>query len=86
LNSPSSPQSGASLPTGNGNGLTTGAAPGTNTAGTAAPSGSPGNAQGAAPAGGIGRPMTQDEKGSDDKIDQENNRADKIVGKICKNC
>jgi hypothetical protein len=30
--------------------------------------------------------MTTDEKASDDKIDQENNRADRIVGKICKNC
>gem|GEM_PF-6410415 len=73
--------------TGNGNGLSTGSAPGTNTAGTAAPSGSPGaNAQNTAPAGGIGKPTTTNEQDSDAKIDRENNKADKTVGKICKNC
>ena len=39
-----------------------------------------------APAGGIGRPTTTNEQDSDAKIDQENNKADRTVGKICKNC
>ncbi len=85
----SNPRSGQlpSQQTGTGNGLSTGSTPGTNTAGTAAPSGSSGaNAQNTAPAGGIGRPTTTNEQDSDAKIDQENNKADKTVGKICKNC
>ncbi|WP_439400109.1 hypothetical protein ACRQ5Q_41615 (plasmid) [Bradyrhizobium sp. PMVTL-01] len=71
----------------NGNGLSTGLTPGTNTAGTAAPSGAPGaSAQNTAPAGGIGKPTTTNEQDSDAQIDRENNKADKTVGKICKNC
>ncbi|MGY4330850.1 flagellar biosynthesis/type III secretory pathway M-ring protein FliF/YscJ [Bradyrhizobium sp. LB1.3] len=55
--------------------------------GTAAPSGSPGaNAQNTAPAGGIGKPTTTNQQDSDAKIDQENKKADKTVGKICKKC
>ncbi|MCK1616417.1 hypothetical protein IVA96_07045 [Bradyrhizobium sp. 159] len=73
--------------TGTGNRPSTGPAPGTNAAGTAAPSGSPGaNAQNTAPAGGIGRPTTTNEQDSDAKIDRENEKADKTMGKICKNC
>jgi hypothetical protein len=56
--------------------------PGTNSVGTATSSG----AQSSAPAGGIGRPATTNEQDSDAKIDQENNKADRTVGKICKNC
>jgi hypothetical protein len=70
--------------TSNGNALNAGSRPGTNAAGTAASSG--GNAQNSAPAGGIGRPTTTNERDSDAKIDQENEKADKTVGKICKNC
>ena len=67
------------------NGPSTGATPGTNTAGTAAPSGAPGaNAQYTAPAGGIGRPTTTNERDSDAKINQENDKAGKTVGKIRK--
>ncbi|MGY4288768.1 hypothetical protein ACVWXO_007988 [Bradyrhizobium sp. LM2.7] len=44
------------------------------------------SAQSAAPAGGIGKPTTINEQDSDAKIDQENNKADRTVGKICKNC
>ena len=69
------------------NGLGTGTTPGTNTAGTASPSGAPAaNAQNTAPAGGVGRPTRTKEQDSDPKIDQENNKADRTVGQVCKNC
>lgn len=64
-----------------------GQAPGTNAAGTATSSGTRGaSAQNTTPAGGIGRPTTTNSQDSDAKIDQENNKADRTVGKICKNC
>jgi len=72
------------------NGQRTGvvATPGTNSAGTAGSSGPPPAAttQGAAPAGGIGRPTTTDQRDTDAKIDQENTNVDRTVKKICKNC
>jgi hypothetical protein len=61
--------------------------PGTNTAGTAGSSGTPAaSSQGAAAAGGIGRPTTTDQRDTDAKIDQENTNVDQTVKKICKNC
>jgi hypothetical protein len=64
-----------------------GRATGTNAASTATSSGSSGaSAQSTAPAGGIGKPTTTNTQDSDAKIDQENNKADKTVGKSCKNC
>jgi len=73
--------------TGERNGSSMGAqAPGTNAAGTATSSGSSGASAQSTPAGGIGRPTTTNTQDSDAKIDQENNKADRTVGKICKNC
>jgi hypothetical protein len=88
LNTPGANRSGATqgMAERNGAGIS-GQAPGTNAAGTAAPSGSSrASTQGTAPAGGIGRPAPTNEHDSDAKIDQENSKVDRTVGKICKNC
>jgi hypothetical protein len=81
------PPSGLTQGAVNGDRRDVGTSPGTNAAGTAGSSGTPAvNTQGSAPAGGIGRPTTTDQRDTDAKIDQENTKVHQKVKNICKNC